>query len=39
MAGGAVVMLLYGEGRFNDDHIRHFLFDVGEIYMKVCPSC
>lgn len=35
MAGGAVVMLLYGEGRFSDDHVRHFLFDVGEIYMKV----
>ena len=38
MAGGTVVMLLYGEGRFGDEHIRHFLFDVAEIYMKVRPS-
>eukprot|EP00892_Ulva_mutabilis_P004478 jgi/Ulvmu1/2401/UM133_0002.1 len=35
MAGGTVVLLLYGEGRFGDEHIRHFLFDVAEIYMKV----
>jgi hypothetical protein len=35
MAGGAVVMLLYGEGRFSDENVRLFLMDVSEHYMKV----
>lgn len=35
MAGGAVVMLLYAEGRHADENIRLFLVEVAEHYMKV----
>lgn len=35
MAGGAVVMLLYAEGRHADENIRLFLVEISEHYMKV----
>lgn len=35
MAGGAVVMLLYAEGRHADENIRLFLVEIAEHYMKV----
>lgn len=36
MAGGAVVMLLYAEGRHADENIRLFLVEIADHYMKVC---
>lgn len=37
MAGGAVVMLLYAEGRHADENVRLFLVEIAEHYMKVWP--
>jgi hypothetical protein len=39
MAGGAVVMLLYAEGRHSDENVRVFLVEVAEHYMKVQSAC
>jgi hypothetical protein len=32
----STLMVLHTEGKPSDDNIKHFLFDVCDLYMKVC---
>ena len=31
----STLMVLHSEGKPSDDNIKHFLFDVSDLYMKV----
>ena len=33
------ILVLHSEGKPSDDAIKHFLFDVSDLYMKVRSSC
>jgi Sedlin, N-terminal conserved region len=32
----STILVLHSEGKPSDDAIKHFLFDVSDLYMKVC---
>jgi hypothetical protein len=32
----STILVLHNEGKPSDDYVKHFLFDVSDLYMKVC---